>query len=199
MLEFIEANPLPQVCQECEAEQREWDCGSCEYGGLRFYLPEAEELKLSRKGLLRRIERDQAKVKEIEAKLDELEVDYEEHPKLSQNEYRNQAYACLPELDRDYWFCLGVAEYSIGTESGKHPVPQSELEQWNDVRLESLLCFLHESPGIDFETDLIAFDTLMNLLEVYDKRHPVAKDWLEASKRRGLVKLHEWLERKGES
>lgn len=71
-MELIEANPLPLICQECEAEQREWDCGSCEYGGLRFYISEAEVLKLSRKCLLRRISRDQARVKEIEAKLREL-------------------------------------------------------------------------------------------------------------------------------
>ena len=198
-MEFIEASPLPQVCQECEAEQREWDCGSCEYGGLRFYLPEAEELKLTRKGLLHRIEKDQAKVKEIEAQLDKLGADYEPYPKLSQNEYRNQATSNLPELDRDYWLCLGVAEYSLGTESGKHPIPQSELEQWSDVRLERLFCFLHESPGIDFETDTIALDTLTNLLETYGRRHPVAQDWLEASKNRGLVKLHQWLNREGES
>ena len=198
-MEWIEANPLPQVCQECEAEQREGDCGSCEYGGLRFYLSEEDELKVSRKGLLRRIERDQAKVKEIEAKLDELGADYEPYPKLSQNEYRNQAYTNLPELHLDYWFCLGEAEYSLGTEGGQHAIPQSELEQWSDVRLESLFRFLDDSPGIDFENDLVAFDTLMHLLDVYGKRHPIAPDLLEASKQRGLEKLREWMNREGES
>lgn len=119
--------------------------------------------------------------------------------KQSQNEYRNEAYSNLPDLTPDYWLCLGIVEYSRGTEDGKHPIPQSELEQWSDVRLESLLCCLHESPGIDFETDSIALDTLNNLLEVYGRRHPVAQDWLEASKHRGLVKLHEWLNSEGES
>ena len=76
-MEWIEANPLPQVCRDCEADGKEIDCGSCEYGGLRFYLSEADELKTTRKGLLRRIERDNARVKEIEARLKELGIEIE--------------------------------------------------------------------------------------------------------------------------
>lgn len=57
MLEWKEANPLPVVCQKCEAQRLIYeaadeaeqlrleleedfffDCGSCEYGGERFYL-----------------------------------------------------------------------------------------------------------------------------------------------------------------
>lgn len=75
-MELIEANPLPQVCQKCEAKKWKRDCGSCEYGGLRFTISEADSLRASRKGLLRRIERDRAKVKEIEAKLQELGETY---------------------------------------------------------------------------------------------------------------------------
>lgn len=71
-MELIEANPLSKVCQECEAKKLQRDCGSCEYGGLRFTISEADTLRTTRKSLLRRMERDGAKVKEIEAKLQEL-------------------------------------------------------------------------------------------------------------------------------
>ena len=71
-MKLMEANPLPQICQECEASQKDLDCGSCENGGLRFYFSEANELKTTRKLLLRRIAKDTAKVKEIEAKLAKL-------------------------------------------------------------------------------------------------------------------------------
>ena len=57
MLEWIEANPLPLVCQKCEEQQQRYfaadeaeklrmeqeedfncDCGSCEHAGERWYL-----------------------------------------------------------------------------------------------------------------------------------------------------------------
>ena len=65
MLEWLEADPLPPVCQQCEEnykiyaaatdqEKEEleaqgfyFDCGSCEHGGERFYLSRADELRLA--------------------------------------------------------------------------------------------------------------------------------------------------------
>lgn len=74
---LTEANPLPEVCQKCEAEKWERDCGSCEYGGLRFTISEVDSLRASRKALLRRMERDGERVIEIERKLQELGETYQ--------------------------------------------------------------------------------------------------------------------------
>ncbi len=44
-MEWIEAKPLPSECQNFQEE----DCWECDYAGKRWYLPEADELKLRRK------------------------------------------------------------------------------------------------------------------------------------------------------
>lgn len=72
-MRFVEANPLPQICQECEAEKRELDCSSCEYAGYRFLTSELDELTAKKKLLLRRLSRDQERVREIEVRIAEIE------------------------------------------------------------------------------------------------------------------------------
>ena len=86
-MEYIEANPLPPICQECEnkakryfeadeatkikMEQEEdfyFDCGSCDHAGERWTLPRAEELRLQRKGK----ERLQREIAAIDAELEGL-------------------------------------------------------------------------------------------------------------------------------
>ena len=66
-MEYIEANPLPIECQECQDE----DCGECDVAGKRWYLSRADELRLKRKGLLKAIERMERQIKKID---EELEV-----------------------------------------------------------------------------------------------------------------------------
>lgn len=64
-MEWIEAEPLPVVCQSCQ----EGDCFDCDYAGLRWQLSPADELRIRKKGLLQAIERMQRKVADIDKKL----------------------------------------------------------------------------------------------------------------------------------
>ncbi len=66
-LEFLEADPLPKACQNCQEEG--WGCDECDHLGERFYLPKEQELWLSRKGLLHSIERTRKKIIEIDIQL----------------------------------------------------------------------------------------------------------------------------------
>lgn len=92
MIEYIEANPLPLVCQECEEKQRLYnaadeaekirmeteedfncDCGSCEHAGERWYLSRRDELILQRKAAEKAIERFQRKIAAIDKELSSME------------------------------------------------------------------------------------------------------------------------------
>lgn len=68
-MEWIEANPLPAVCQNCQEEE----CYNCDYAGERWTLSQADELRVRRKGLLKAIERLQRQIKAIDAELEVLE------------------------------------------------------------------------------------------------------------------------------
>ena len=68
-MEWIEADPLPAVCQNCQEEE----CYNCDYAGERWTLSQADELRVRRKGLLKAIERLQRQVKAIGAELEVLE------------------------------------------------------------------------------------------------------------------------------
>ena len=68
-MEWIEANPLPPECVECQEE----DCYNCDYAGERWTLSRADELRVRRKGLLKAIERLERQVKAIDAELEGLE------------------------------------------------------------------------------------------------------------------------------
>jgi hypothetical protein len=89
-MEWIEANPLPEVCQKCEADFKRYqeadeaeklrmeeqgfffDCGSCDHGGERFYLSRKDELTVRRKGLVKAIERLERQIREIVNELKSL-------------------------------------------------------------------------------------------------------------------------------
>lgn len=89
-MELIEANPLPEVCQKCEADFKRYqeadeaeklrmeeqgfffDCGSCDHGGERFYLSRKDELTVRRKGLVKAIERLERQIREIDNELKSL-------------------------------------------------------------------------------------------------------------------------------
>ena len=68
-MEWIEANPLPAVCVNCQEEE----CYNCDYAGKRWTLSQADELRVKRKGLLKAIDRLQRQVKAIEAEIEQLE------------------------------------------------------------------------------------------------------------------------------
>ena len=68
-MEWIEADPLPAVCQNCQEEE----CYNCDYAGERWTLSQADELRVRRKGLLKAIEWLQRQVKAIDAELEVLE------------------------------------------------------------------------------------------------------------------------------
>ena len=69
MLEYIEANPLPAVCLNCQEEE----CYNCDYAGERWTLSKADELRVRRSGLLKAIDRLQRQVKAIDEELQALE------------------------------------------------------------------------------------------------------------------------------
>ena len=88
MLEWKEANPLPERCIKCEEqatryfaaddaeklrmeteEDFNYDCSSCDYALDRFYLSREDELRLRKKGLQKAIERLQRQIAEIDKEL----------------------------------------------------------------------------------------------------------------------------------
>ncbi len=88
MLDWKEANPLPQRCIECEEKAKKYfaadeeeklrmeleedffyDCGSCDYALDRFYLSREDELRVRKKGLQKAIERLQRQIAEIDKEL----------------------------------------------------------------------------------------------------------------------------------
>ena len=68
-MEWIEANPLPPECVECQEEE----CYNYDYAGKRWTLSQADELRVRRKGLLKAIDRLQRQVEAIDAELEVLE------------------------------------------------------------------------------------------------------------------------------
>lgn len=71
MIEYIEVNPIPEICQECEDKGRA-DCGSCDYAGERWILPREEELWLKRKLKIKAIQRLQRELSMIDTELAEI-------------------------------------------------------------------------------------------------------------------------------
>ena len=93
MLEWKEANPLPERCIKCEEQAERYfaaddaeklrmeteedfncDCGSCDYALDRFYLSREDELRVKRIGLQKAIERLQRQIKEIDLELEQLTI-----------------------------------------------------------------------------------------------------------------------------
>ena len=68
-MEWIQANPLAAVCQNCQEEE----CYNCDYAGERWTLSQADELRVRRKGLLKAIDRLQRQVMAIDEELKALE------------------------------------------------------------------------------------------------------------------------------
>lgn len=68
-MEWIEANPLPKACRNCQEE----DCYNCDYAGERWTLSQADELRIRRKGIVKAIDRLKRQLEAIDAELEVLE------------------------------------------------------------------------------------------------------------------------------
>lgn len=68
-MEWIEANPLLEVCRNCQEE----DCYNCDYAGERWTLSQADELRIRRKDIVKAIDRLKRQLEAIDAELEVLE------------------------------------------------------------------------------------------------------------------------------
>ncbi len=64
-MEWIESDPLPEACQDCQGEA----CYNCDHAGACWYLTEVDRLKLCRKGLLRAVEGLQKQIAELDQQI----------------------------------------------------------------------------------------------------------------------------------
>lgn len=64
-MEWIEADPTPKACMDCQAE----DCYNCDTAGERWQLSHEDELKACRKQMVRAIERLQRRIYSIDVEL----------------------------------------------------------------------------------------------------------------------------------
>ena len=89
-MKLIEANPVPEVCQECEKQQAEYwaaddetklemersgfyfDCGECEHGGERFILSRKDKLLAERNLAERAVKRLIDRIVEIDIELESM-------------------------------------------------------------------------------------------------------------------------------
>lgn len=92
-MEWIEADPIPTVCQDCQEE----DCYNCDTAGERWRLSQVDELKVRRKRLVNAIERLQRKIDAIDTEL------------LPFSDEQRAALEGRAEMTYDrFWECLQV-------------------------------------------------------------------------------------------
>ena len=92
-MEWIEADPIPTVCQDCQEE----DCYNCDTAGERWRLSQVDELKVRRKRLVNAIERLQRKIDAIDTEL------------LPFSDEQRAALEGCAEMTYDrFWECLQV-------------------------------------------------------------------------------------------
>ena len=66
-MEWIEVQPLPQVCVGCEE-----DCGNCDTAGERWVLTERSELLVRKKAAQKAMERILRDLADIDHRLEQL-------------------------------------------------------------------------------------------------------------------------------
>ncbi|MBR1496559.1 MAG: hypothetical protein IJ617_02925 [Oscillospiraceae bacterium] len=78
-MDYIDFEPLPQVCQECidrreclSKGEPEWCCDECDYALLRWPATRVQELRALRTLKEKAIDRLQRQIKEIDKELDLL-------------------------------------------------------------------------------------------------------------------------------
>ena len=90
-MELIEANPVPEVCVDCEKMQAQYwaaddetklemerqgfyfDCGACEHGGERFIISRKDKLVAERKLAEKAVKRLIDRIVEIDNELESME------------------------------------------------------------------------------------------------------------------------------
>ena len=92
-MEWLEANPLPTECQNCEEE----DCYNCDHAGMRWYLSAVDELRVRRKGLVKAVERLQRQIDDIDEKLAQLEEVEEENILMTQEIWEHCLSVCVQD------------------------------------------------------------------------------------------------------
>ena len=92
-MEWLEANPLPTECQNCEEE----DCYNCDHAGKRWYLSAVDELRVRRKGLVKAVERLQRQIDDIDEKLAQLEEVEEENILMTQEIWEHCLSVCVQD------------------------------------------------------------------------------------------------------
>ena len=92
-MEWIEADPLPKACMDCQEE----DCYNCDTAGERWQLSGDDELKLRRKQLVKAIERLKREIDAIDMEL------------LPFTDEQRAALCSNAEMTYDlFWACLQV-------------------------------------------------------------------------------------------
>ena len=64
-MEWVDADPIPKACMDCQEE----DCYNCDTAGERWQLSRNDELKLRRKQLVKAINRLQHEIDAIDMEL----------------------------------------------------------------------------------------------------------------------------------
>ena len=92
-MEWLERNPIPSECQECQEE----DCYNCDNTGKRWYLSEEDELRVRRKSLVKAVERLQRQIADIDERL--AEIHEEPNVMMTQEMWKHCVEACLEDGD----------------------------------------------------------------------------------------------------
>ena len=92
-MEWIEANPIPKACMDCQEE----DCYNCDTAGERWQLSHEDELKVCRKQMVRAIERLQRRIYSIDIEL----LPFTTEQRAALNDHIEMTYDL-------FWECLQV-------------------------------------------------------------------------------------------
>ena len=64
-MKWVQRNPIPEICENCVQE----DCYNCDVACERWKLSEEDALRISRRMMVRAVERLERKIAEIDAQL----------------------------------------------------------------------------------------------------------------------------------
>lgn len=70
-------------------------------------------------------------------------------------------------------FLFGAMLYDDTTKNGKKPISSRRMKKYSKNELDFLFFFMDKTEEFDFETNLVACDTLYNLLEERCRRNPI--------------------------
>lgn len=94
-MDWIEVDPIPEPCKDCQEE----DCYNCDTAGERWQLSEEDELKLRRKQLVKAIEHLQREIDAIDMELlpfsDEQRAALEGHDEMTYDRFWECLQVCF--------------------------------------------------------------------------------------------------------